>query len=62
MQPPVSVEADSGLLRAFSMLRKHELHDLPVVDENGILVGIVSRVDAGTAFVANWNATQAGGE
>jgi len=62
MQPPVSVEAESGLLRAFSMLHKHELHDLPVVDENGILVGIVSRVDAGTAFVAQWNVTQAGDE
>lgn len=62
MQPPVSVDAESGLLRAFSLLRKHEIHDLPVVDEDGVLVGIVSRVDVGTAFVANWNVTQAGDE
>lgn len=55
MSEPVSVEAESGLLRAVSMLRKYELHDLPVVDENGLLVGILSRVDAGTAFVARWN-------
>lgn len=60
MQTPVSVEAASGLLRAFSLLRKHEIHDLPVVDENGILVGIVSRVDVGTAFVANWKKSLTG--
>lgn len=54
MKAPVSVEAESGLLRAFSVLNKHELHDLPVVDGTGLLVGILSRVDAGTAFVAQW--------
>ncbi len=62
MQPPVSVEAESGLLRAFSLLRKHQIHDLPVIDGNGILVGIVSRVDIGTACIASWNVSQAGGE
>jgi CBS domain-containing protein len=62
MKPPVSIEAESGLLRAFSLLHKHQIHDLPVVDENGVLVGIVSRVDVGTAFVSNWSDTRAGGE
>jgi CBS domain-containing protein len=61
MQSPISVEMDSGLLRAFSLLHKYQLHDLPVVDENNVLVGIASRVDVGTAFVANWNVTQGGG-
>jgi CBS-domain-containing membrane protein len=61
MQPPISVPAGSGLLRAFSLLHKHQLHDLPVVDENDVLLGITSRVDVGTAFVANWNVTQGGG-
>ncbi len=60
MQPTVSVEADSGLLRAFSLLHRHQLHDLPVVDENDTLVGVVSRVDVGTAFISNWNVTQGG--
>mgnify|MGYP001179585988 CR=1 FL=1 len=60
MQAPVSVEADSGLLRAFSLLHKHQIHDLPVVDENDLLVGIVSRVDVGTAFLSKWNVTKAG--
>jgi CBS domain-containing protein len=61
MQSPISVEMDSGLLRAFSLLHKHQLHDLPVVDDDNILVGIASRVDVGTAFVTNWNVTQGGG-
>jgi CBS-domain-containing membrane protein len=55
MHPPISVEVDSGLLRAFSLLHKNRLHDLPVVDVDCILVGIVSHVDIGTAFMANWN-------
>ncbi|HKZ86783.1 MAG TPA: CBS domain-containing protein [Anaerolineae bacterium] len=54
MQPPISVEATCGLLRAFAMLREHDLHDLPVVDAAGRLVGIASRVDIGTALLANW--------
>jgi CBS domain-containing protein len=55
MQEPISVQAESGVLRAFSLLRKHQLHDLPVVDADLHVVGIVSPVDMGTAFVANWN-------
>ncbi len=54
MHAAIAVEADSGLLRAFSILHKHEIHDLPVVDTTGSLVGIVSRVDVGTAFLNNW--------
>ncbi len=60
MHEPISVEAESGLLRAFSLLHKYQLHDLPVVDEKNVLVGITSRVDIGTAFVSNWNVTQGG--
>lgn len=58
MGSPVSVEAESGLLRAIALLHKHQIHDLPVVDGKGVLVGIVSRVDAGTALVAGWGAVQ----
>lgn len=60
MHAPVVVEAESGLLRAYSLLHKHDLHDLPVVDHAGHLVGIVSRVDVGVAIVASWNETRAG--
>jgi CBS domain-containing protein len=62
MQQPIAVEAESGLLRAFAILRQHQLHDLPVVDKNGLLVGIASHVDIGTAFLSQWNVTQDGEE
>ncbi|MFZ5879532.1 MAG: HPP family protein [Chloroflexota bacterium] len=61
MRPPEAVEATSGLLRASALLHKHDLHDLPVVDANGKLVGIASRVDVGTAFLKGWNISQGGG-
>lgn len=54
MQPPVSVPASSGLLRSFAYLDKYELLDLPVVDEQERLVGLVSRVDVGRALLAGW--------
>ncbi len=54
MQPPVAVEEHSGLLRAAALLRQHELQDLPVVAADNRLVGIASRVDIGTALLANW--------
>ena len=54
MQTPVFVPADSGLLRAFAYLHKYELLDMPVVDEQERLVGLVSRVDVGRALLAGW--------
>ncbi len=54
MQPVLSVDEESGLLLAYGLMLKHNLSDLPVVDENGDLVGIVSRVDIGTAILASW--------
>jgi len=61
MDPPVSVKAHSGLLRAFAIMNSHDLYDLPVVDDDGRLVGIASRVDAGTALLAGWRSTAAEG-
>ncbi len=60
MQPPISVEATCGLLRAFATLRRHDLHDLPVVDAAGRLVGIASRVDIGAALLASWRTSDKG--
>jgi CBS domain-containing protein len=60
MIAPESVAATTGLMRAFALLHQHQLHDLPVVDSHGKLVGIVSRVDVGTAFLSGWNVTQGG--
>lgn len=58
MQPPVSVEATCGLLRAFAVMREHDLHDLSVVDTSGRLVGIASRVDIGAALLASWRSSE----
>ncbi len=57
MQEPVCVEETSGLLRTFAMLYHHRLTDVPVVTTDKRLVGIVSRVDVGTALLASWQSS-----
>ena len=52
MRKPVTVEENAGLLRAYTIMLKHEIHDLPVVEPDGRLVGIASRVDIGTAILS----------
>jgi CBS domain-containing protein len=59
MRPGTVVQADSGLIRAYALMLQHDLHDLPVVDAAGRLIGIASRVDIGTTILASW---QAGGK
>jgi CBS domain-containing protein len=54
MKPPITVPENSGLLRAYALMLQHELHDMPVVSEEGKLVGMASRVDIGTAIVSAW--------
>jgi CBS-domain-containing membrane protein len=54
MHPGTVLEETSGLLRAYAFMLQHDLHDLPVVDQEGKLSGIVSRVDLGTAILENW--------
>lgn len=54
MQPAIAVEQTCGLLRGFATLVKHDIYDLPVVDADGRLVGIASRVDVAVAFLAAW--------
>ncbi len=53
MEEPVAVEANSGLMRALSVMHKHNIQDLAVTRED-ILVGIASRVDIGRGFLSNW--------
>lgn len=55
MQAPISGKGDSSLLRAAALIKKHNLLDLPVVDENERLIGIASLVDIGTRFLHTWN-------
>jgi CBS domain-containing protein len=54
MEEPTCVLENSGLLRAFSFINKHRLLDLPVVNEEGQLVGLASRVDMGRELLTNW--------
>src|SRR5919106_4244071 len=54
MHAPITVSEDSGLLRAYALMLQHQLHDMPVVSEDGKLVGMASRVDIGTAIVSAW--------
>ena len=46
----VAVEENCGLLHALVTMVKHQLQDLPIVDEEGRLVGIASRVDIARSF------------
>ncbi|MCP4419332.1 MAG: CBS domain-containing protein [Chloroflexi bacterium] len=57
METAVSVMADCGLLRAFALIKSHNLRDLPIVDKDNNLVGLASHVDIGTALLARWHAT-----
>ncbi|HMN61197.1 MAG TPA: CBS domain-containing protein [Anaerolinea sp.] len=54
MRPAFTVDENCGLLRAFSVMMKHDLHDLPVTSPDGQLAGIASRVDIGTAILSTW--------
>jgi len=58
MQPATSVVESSGLLRAYTLMLKHNLHDLPVVSNENVLVGIASRVDIGVAILATWKSIE----
>jgi CBS domain-containing protein len=55
MEPPYSVSANAGLLLAFATMQKHDLYDLPIVNDKGELVGLASRVDVGTALLSRWH-------
>ena len=58
MQSVTTVEEDCGLLRAYSLMVKDELHDIPVTNSNGVLVGIASRVDVATAVLSGWQSQE----
>ena len=58
VREPVVVEDNCELIRALSVMDKHNLRDLLVVKE-GKLVGIASRVDIGRAFLLEWHIPKA---
>jgi len=42
---PILVREDEPLAHAAALLQQHRIHGLPVVDEEGALVGVVSETD-----------------
>jgi DHA2 family multidrug resistance protein-like MFS transporter len=54
MQSIITIEEDSGLLRAYSMMLQNDVYDFPVTNSMGVLVGIVSRVDVATGVLSYW--------
>lgn len=42
---PIRVRADAPLAKAAHLLDQHHVHGLPVVDDSGALVGVVSQTD-----------------
>jgi len=55
MKPAITVDEDSGVLRAYALMLQHNLHDIPVVSKEGKLIGITSRVDIGVAILSSWS-------
>jgi len=55
MRPAITVDNDCGLLRAYALMLQHNLHDMPVLSSEGVLVGITSRVDIGVAILSTWD-------
>ncbi len=55
MEPVITVEENSGLLRAYAIMLQNEIFDLPVTNISGGLVGIISHVDIGSAILSLWS-------
>jgi len=55
MEPVITIEENSGLLRAYAVMLQNEVFDLPVTNDSGGLVGIVSHVDIGSAILSLWS-------
>ena len=56
---PIIVQADASLTEAVALMDAHHVHGLPVVDEAGVLVGVLSQTDLNRArsteyLWANW--------
>lgn len=54
MKPMETIDEASGLLRAYALMIQNDLYDLPVTNDAGELVGLVSRVDIGSTLLSNW--------
>lgn len=53
--PVETVPTTCSLLRAYAIMLKEGIFDLQVVDGDGRLVGLASRVDIGRALLSSWH-------
>ena len=51
MRPPISVRADDDLRTAFELMRLEEVHELPVLDALGAVVGFIDEASIVEAFL-----------
>lgn len=54
MRPPFFLHEDSGLMQAMVFMHNHQVSDVPVVNAEQQLVGIVSRMRVGSLFLIDW--------
>lgn len=54
MRKPFSVHQESGLMEAMVLMHKHQVGELPVLNEEQHLIGIISRGRAGGLFLSDW--------
>lgn len=57
MHQPLTVEQGTGLMLTAALLQRQSMSDICVVDHQGRLVGIASRVDVGAALLSEWLAS-----
>lgn len=58
MRSVITIKEDCGLLRAYALMLQQNIHDIPVVSNDGKLSGIASRVDIGVAILSTWAAVE----
>jgi len=54
MRPPYYLKEDSSLMEAMVFMHNHQVADVPVVNADQQLVGLVSRVRVGSLFLVGW--------
>lgn len=54
MRPPYFLPQTCGLMEAMVFMHNHQVADVPVVDKQEQLVGLVSRVRVGSLFLVDW--------
>jgi len=54
MRPPYHLSETSSLMEAMVFMHNHQVVDVPVIDADKRLVGIVSRVRVGSLFLMDW--------